>query len=67
LERWKKRILAAFLLSSLVVGVSAVLLFEAAGVAKVWRLEFGSAAQFNSKATNACEVSAPAAPTPLQR
>jgi hypothetical protein len=43
LERWKKRVIAAFLLLSLLVAVIAVLLFEAGGVFKVWQMEFGSA------------------------
>jgi hypothetical protein len=44
LERWKKRVIAAFLLLSLLVAVAAVLLFELGGVIKVWKIEFWDAA-----------------------
>jgi hypothetical protein len=39
LERWKKRLIAAFLLISLFIALTAVLLFELGGVIKVWKLE----------------------------
>ena len=42
LDRWKQRVIAAFLLLSLLTGITAVLLFEIAGVLNVWQLEFGS-------------------------
>ena len=39
LERWKKRVIAAFLLLSLLIALTAVLLFELGGVIKVWEME----------------------------
>ena len=40
LERWKKRVIAGFLLLSLIVTVTAVLLFEFGGVLKIREMEF---------------------------
>ena len=70
LERVKKISIAAFLLSSLLVAVAAVLLFEVGGVVKVWQVEFGSTAQastLSSHKANACEAPSPPTSIPAQR
>jgi hypothetical protein len=42
LERWKHRVIGAFLLFSAVLGLTALLILEAAVVVRVWREEFSN-------------------------
>lgn len=45
LDLWKKRLLAAFLLLSLLLGVAALLTLEAGVVCRAWKIEFGGQAE----------------------
>jgi hypothetical protein len=66
LEHWKKLVIATFLLLSLLIGTTSVLLFELGGVILVWEIEFNGAARTFAEPQNPARAKVTATAEVLQ-